>query len=268
MNRVRPSVAAGRFYPARRDELAGLLDRLCSSAHRTLPAGELRAVVAPHAGYMYSGTVAATAFAALPAPTPVLRVTLLGPSHFTPLDGAAASDADIWQTPLGDVLVDDELRAAAVDAGAIVDPGPHRDDHALEVELPFLQRRAGTDLRVLPIAVGGHSAEAIARLVSALAGDSVIVVSTDLSHYLGEAEARRRDRRTADAVVALDHESIGDRDACGASALRGLVACAGRAGWLCTLLDLRTSADAVGETDRVVGYGAFAFTDAARTEGP
>jgi len=259
---IRFPVAAGRFYPACRDELARLVDGLLSDARPSLPAGKLRALVAPHAGYVYSGAVAASAFSAIAAPAKVLRVALLGPSHFEPLDRAAVSDADIWQTPLGDVHVDDELRGAAVAAGAIVDSRPHGADHALEVELPFLERRVGADLRVLPIAVGGEDTGATARLVSALAGDSLIVVSTDLSHYLDYDAARARDRRTAGAVAALDHGAIRDRDACGAGALRGLVAHARRAGWLCTLLDLRTSADATGETRRVVGYGAFAFTEA------
>ena len=263
VNRIRPQVVAGRFYPARRDELARLVDWLLSAADAPVPVGELRALVAPHAGYVYSGAVAASAYSAIAAPTPGLRVALLGPSHFTPLDGSAVSDADIWKTPLGDVHVDDELRSAALAAGAVVDSRPHVADHALEVQLPFLQRRAGIDLGVLPIAVGGDSTDANARLVSALAGDSLIVVSTDLSHYLDDEAARARDRRTAEAVVALDAGAIRDRDACGAGALRGLVASAKRAGWRCTLLDLRTSADAAGETDRVVGYGAFAFTEAS-----
>ena len=261
MERIRFPVAAGRFYPARGDELARLVDGLLSNEHPPLSVGKLRALVAPHAGYLYSGAVAASAFSAIAVPAQSLRVALLGPSHFEPLDGAAVSDADIWQTPLGHVHVDDELRGAAVAAGAIVDSRPHRADHALEVELPFLQRRVGADLRVLPIAVGGHSTDATAHLISALAGDSLVVVSTDLSHYLDEDAARARDRRTAEALVALDDGAIRDRDACGAGALRGLVAHARRADWLCTLLDLRTSADATGETRRVVGYGAFAFTE-------
>jgi hypothetical protein len=127
------------------------------------------------------------------------------------------------------------------------------------VELPFLQRRVGDGLRVLPVAIGGD-AEETAAVVAALAEDALVVVSTDLSHYLDDDEARRVDRRTAEAVVALDDGAIGDRDACGADALRALLRHARAAAWTCVLIDLRTSADASGDRRRVVGYGAFAFT--------
>jgi hypothetical protein len=158
------------------------------------------------------------------------------------------------------VLVDEELRIAAVEAGADVDAAAHRDDHALEVQLPFLQRIAGGGLSVLPVAVGGHTTDTIAPLVSRLAETALIVVSTDLSHYLDDTEAQRRDRRTAERVTALDHREIGDHDACGASALRALLASAHDADWHCELLELRTSADAGAGTTSVVGYGAFALT--------
>jgi len=260
---TRAPVAAGSFYPARPGELAEIVDELLAAAHPSLPPGDLRALVAPHAGYVYSGAVAASAFAAIPAQLPLLRVSLLGPSHYEPLDGVAVSDAHAWKTPLGDVLVDDDLRAAAVAAGAAVDFRPHRADHALEVELPFLQRRVPSELRVLPVAVGGDRPDAAARVVAALARSSLIVVSTDLSHYLDDGAARARDRRTARAVVAVDYDLVRDGDACGAAALRALLASARGAGWAGTLLDLRTSADATGDTRRVVGYGAFAFTGRA-----
>jgi AmmeMemoRadiSam system protein B len=264
MGQIRPSVVAGRFYPAGQDELARLVDGVLAGARTPPSPGRLRALVAPHAGYAFSAAVAARAYATITGPAVRLRVALLGPSHYTPLAGAAVSGAVAWRTPLGEVPVDDELREAAVAAGAAVDDLPHREDHALEVQLPFLQRIAPAGLRICPVAVGGHGTEETARLVSALAGDALIVVSTDLSHYLEDAEARVRDRRTATSVAVLDPEGIGDRDACGAAALRGLVACAAGAGWLCTVLDLRTSADAGAGTGRVVGYGAFAFTDLPR----
>jgi AmmeMemoRadiSam system protein B len=140
-----------------------------------------------------------------------------------------------------------------------MDDEPHAEDHALEVELPFLQQRAGDGLRVLPVAIGGFADDTTA-VVTALGDDALIVVSTDLSHYHDDATARRLDRRTADAVLALDASAIAAADACGADALRCLLAHARRAGWHCTELDLRTSADASGDVERVVGYGAFALT--------
>jgi hypothetical protein len=256
--RVRDPVAAGGFYPGGADELAASVDRLVAATTPSRIDGELRAVVAPHAGYVYSGTVAAAAFATIRPQGEELRVALFGPSHFVPLRGAAVSGADAWLTPLGEVEVDAELREAAVAAGAVVDDQPHRADHALEVELPFLQRLAPHRLRVLPVAVG--EAGAGARVIAAVSPDALVVVSTDLSHYLDDDEARRVDRRTAEAVVALDDGAIGDRDACGADALRALLRHASAAAWTCVLIDLRTSADASGDRRRVVGYGAFAFT--------
>jgi AmmeMemoRadiSam system protein B len=254
---VRPPAVAGRFYPARGYQLARLVDGLLVAARSPLPDGELRAVVAPHAGYVYSGTVAATAFAAIRSRPRESRVVVLGPSHFVPLRHAAVTGADAWLTPLGAVPIDDELRDAAVAAGAVVDDEPHETDHALEVELPFLQRVVGERLRALPVAVGGR--REAAALVAAVSDAALIVVSTDLSHYHDDATARSLDRRTADAVVALDAAAIGDDAACGADALRGLVAHARRAGWTATLLALDTSAAASRDTQRVVGYGAFAF---------
>ena len=259
MNGVRPAVAAGCFYPADATELAQTVDGLLASARPPQTGGVLRALVVPHAGYAYSGAVAATAFASIREGGRPLRVAVLGPSHFLPLRRIAVSGARAWRTPLGVVPVDPELRSDAVAAAAVVDDGPHLHDHALEVELPFLQRRVGGELRVLPVAVGGEAAQT-AAVVAALAPHALVVVSSDLSHYLDDATTRKVDRRTAQAVVALDDSAIGERDACGAHALRGLLAHARQAGWTCTLLDLRTSADATGDCDRVVGYGAFALT--------
>jgi AmmeMemoRadiSam system protein B len=254
---ARPPAAADRFYPARRDELARLVDDLLAAARPSLPEGELRAVVAPHAGYVYSGAVAATAFAAAGSRPRSPRVVLLGPSHFVPLRRAAVTGADAWVTPLGAVGIDDDLRQAAVAAGAAVDDEPHATDHALEVELPFLQRDVGEELSALPVAVG--SGDDAAAIVAAVGDAALIVVSTDLSHYHDDATARALDRATADAVLALDAAAIGDDAACGAAALRGLVLHARRAGWTTTLLALDTSAASARDARRVVGYGAFAF---------
>ncbi|MGZ4388349.1 MAG: AmmeMemoRadiSam system protein B [Gaiellaceae bacterium] len=265
MSGVRQPVAAGLFYPARADELAATVERLLAAAEPPLPGGRLRALVVPHAGYAYSGAVAAAAFATLRPQPAGVRLALLGPSHYVPLDGAAVTAADAWRTPLGDVPVDIVLRDTAIEAGAVVDDRPHDDDHALEVELPFLQQIVGNGLRVLPVAVGGTAAE-LAGLLAALAAEALIVVSTDLSHYHDDATARKLDRRTADSVLALDAGAIGDLAACGADALRALLRHARHAGWASTLLDLRTSADASGELHRVVGYGAFAFTATRGTD--
>jgi AmmeMemoRadiSam system protein B len=247
-------VVAGLFYPADAGELAATVDALLDRAPRPTSAARPAALVAPHAGYSYSAPVAASAFVHA---THARRVVLLGPSHFVPLDGLAVSSADAWATPLGDVPVASDMRERARAAGAFVDDAPHDRDHALEVELPFLQRACPAGLEILPVAVGRSTAAAVAALVEAL--DALVVVSTDLSHYHPDAVARTLDRRTADAVVDRDPSGIADDAACGVFALRGLVEHARRHELDGELLDLRTSADTAGDAGRVVGYGAFAF---------
>ena len=250
---IRRPVAAGLFYPAHASALARTVDGLLAAAPRR-DGPPLGGLVAPHAGYAYSGCVAASAFALAPASA---LVVLLGPSHFTPLAGLALSSADAWETPLGTVPVSAELRQAALAAGAVVSDAPHRDDHALEVELPFLQRVCADGLAILPVAVGRTASADVADLIEAL--DAFVVVSTDLSHYLEHSRAQATDRDTATAVVARRPDEIGDDRACGVFALRGLVEHARRRNRELELLDLRTSADTAGDETRVVGYGAFAL---------
>lgn len=260
MTRVRPPVAAGTFYPGRAGALASLVDRLLEAAQ--LPDGGLPEVlIVPHAGYEYSGPVAAVGYAALRRQELPSRLVLLGPAHFWPLHGTAVPAADAWATPLGEVAIDAELREAAGERGAVIDDRPHADEHALEVQLPFLQRLAAVDLEVLPVAVGIADPGAVADLVAALSGGlgATIVVSTDLSHYHDAETARRLDRRTADAIVARDPSAIGTEDACGVHALRGVLEHARRSDLGVRMLDLRTSADTAGDPRRVVGYGAFAL---------
>ncbi len=255
---TRPPAVAGLFYPEDASELAATVDGLLDAASGD--GRSARAVVAPHAGYVYSGPVAASAYRALRERRGELgRIAILGPSHVVPLRGAAVPRADAWATPLGELPVDDGLRAAAAAAGAIVADELHASEHAAEVQLPFLQRLCEPVPSVLPVAVGESTVDEAASLVAALwdVADAVIV-STDLSHYLDQATARKVDRRTADAVVGRRADDIGRSDACGVFALRGLVEHARRVGASVRLLDLRTSADTTGTPDRVVGYAAFA----------
>ncbi len=251
---IRRPTVAGLFYPEDPSELAWAVDALLDQANSE-PAPGLRGLVAPHAGYVYSGPVAATAFALAPRRA---KVVLLGPSHFVPLDGLAVSGADAWATPLGKVPVAADLREFALAAGAVVDDAPHVRDHALEVELPFLQRACPEELEILPVAVGRTRPEDVAALMAAF--DALVVVSTDLSHYLDHKTAKEIDGQTAEAVVRRDLGGIGDSAACGVFALRGLVEHARRLDLEIDLLDLRTSADTSGEVKRVVGYGAFAVS--------
>jgi AmmeMemoRadiSam system protein B len=250
---TRRPVVAGLFYPDAPDELAATVDALLDLVERR-PRDGLRGLVAPHAGYPYSGPVAASAFRLAPRSA---KVALLGPSHFVPLDGLAVSSAEAWATPLGEVPIAADLREAALASGAVVDDVPHDRDHALEVQLPFLQRACSDGLEVLPVSVGHASPEDVAAMIDAL--DALVVVSTDLSHYQPESTALELDTRTADAVLACDPTAIADDGACGVDALRGLVEHARRAKLDVELLDLRTSADSTADTSRVVGYGAFAI---------
>jgi AmmeMemoRadiSam system protein B len=256
--RVRPPAVAGRFYPADPEELRDLVDRLLGGvrgrSRPVLPA----AVVAPHAGYRYSGAVAATAYAQLT--DAVTRVVLLGPAHSWPLDGMAVPGVDAVATPLGDVRVDEDARTAATALpGVAVDDRPHVGEHSLETQLPFLQRVLGPEVAVLPVLVGRTQPQSVAALLTALlATDGALaVVSTDLSHHLDEHSARERDRRTADAVLARDAGALGPDDACGHHPLRGLLHHAAERDLTVELLRLATSADSGAGRDRVVGYGAF-----------
>jgi AmmeMemoRadiSam system protein B len=258
--RIRPPAVAGLFYPAEPAELAATVDDLLAAADGRSDRAP-HAVVVPHAGYLYSGAVAAVAYRAVKERAAEIRqVVLFGPPHFIPLQGAAVPAADAWATPLGIVPVADGLRVAALGAGAVVDDVPHAPEHSLEVQLPFLQRVLQHEFSVLPVVVGEMPTRAAADLVAALWGgsDTLVVVSTDLSHYLDDGAARVFDRTTSEAIAGLRPEAIGDRAACGYRALRGFVEHARRAGLTIEILALATSADASGDRSRVVGYGAFA----------
>ena len=262
---MREPAVAGTFYPSDTDVLRAAVESYLQAAGPGLSATTLapKAIVAPHAGYAFSAAVAATAYArVLPLRPAVERVILLGPAHRVPLAAVAAPGADAFATPLGVVRVDVTARDALVDAGrVVVSDEAHAGEHSLEVHLPFLQVALG-DVAVLPLVVGRVPATSVADVLDAVWGgpETLIVVSTDLSHYHDHATATELDRRTAAAVVAKRPEALGPGDACGVFPLCGLLAAAQRHDLEVELLDLRTSADAGGGPDRVVGYGAFALS--------
>ncbi len=254
MGSVRPPAVAGLFYPADPTVLADQVDALLAGAANPR---EAPAYVVPHAGYVYSGRTAAVAYAGLPRDT--RRVVLVGPAHFAPLRGCAVGSAEAWRTPLGEVPVEDA--GALVEAGLVtVDDDAHAREHSLEVQLPFLQRVLAGSFGVLSIAVGSAAAGEVAAVISAaLAPGSVLLCSTDLSHYEPDEQARVQDAATLRAVVGLRSADVGVRDACGVFALRGLLAWAASRGRAPTVLDYATSADATGDRSRVVGYAAVAM---------
>jgi AmmeMemoRadiSam system protein B len=260
---VRPPAVSGRFYPADPAVLAADVDRFLAEGLGEAPAPH--AVVVPHAGYPYSGPVAGSSYRLVAARAgTVERVVLLGPAHFSWVPGLAVSSVAAFDTPLGRVPVDAGAReqALAASAAVAVDDEAHRPEHSLEVQLPFLQRCLD-EVPVLPLLVGQPEAATVADVLQLWWDDpgTLVVVSTDLSHYEDYATARRLDTRTAEAVVGVRPEDLGDRDACGAYALRGLLTLAWRRGAGVRLLDLRSSGDTAGPRDRVVGYGAFAVVD-------
>ena len=256
---IRRPAAAGTFYPADAGVLRRTIDELLEGdTARPGSTSSPKALIVPHAGYVYSGPVAACAYASMRGER-VRRVLLLGPAHFVALEGAATPAAAAWATPLGDVPIDPELVAVAAEAGASVSDRPHGPEHALEVQLPFLLRTLQPGFTILPVAVGVTRTDDVASLLERLWDRAdLVVVSTDLSHYLDDETAKRIDRATADAVLARDAAAIAEGSACGAFALRGLVELARRRDLTIRLLDLRTSADTAGDQRRVVGYGAFA----------
>jgi MEMO1 family protein len=267
---VRPPAVAGSFYPESEADLRETVTALLAAARDTLaatpaaPAGTSRApkaVIAPHAGYIYSGAIAASAFAAFaPIAAAIRKVVLLGPAHRVPVRGLALPEARGFATPLGVVEIDPGMARAASRLPQVrLQPEAHAPEHSLEVELPFLQVLLG-EFKLLPLVVGEASGEEVAEVLEQVWGDeeTAIVISSDLSHYLPYDTARRVDRETADAILRLAGP-FDPRRACGASPIGALLVEAKRRGLLPSLLDLRNSGDTAGDRRQVVGYGAFAF---------
>lgn len=259
--RARPPAVAGTFYPGSADRLRATVEALLADVpDASGPAP--KALVAPHAGYVYSGPIAASAYARLrPARETIRRVILLGPAHRVWVPGLATSGAPSFETPLGTI----ELDRAAIDAierlpQVARDDRAHAPEHSLEVQLPFLQVVLER-FTLVPLVVGGASAAQVEEVLAALWGgdETLVVVSSDLSHYLPYDVARELDGATGRAIVALDAGRVGEDQACGRVPLRGLLDYAVHHRLRAEQLDLRSSGDTAGSKDEVVGYGAFAF---------
>lgn len=268
MRDLRPAAVAGLFYPEAPAALAaGIRDYL--DAAPPVPAGAVRpkVLIVPHAGYVYSGPVAARAYARLAAAGAAIRhVVLLGPAHHIAVRGLAVPSAAAFATPLGSVPVDADAVSRALKLAQVCrSDTAHAAEHSLEVQLPFLQTLLD-DFGIAPFAVGDATAGEVAEVIDLLWGgpETLIVISSDLSHYRAYPDARDIDRRTAEAVLALsatlDHEQ-----ACGATPVNGLLMAARRRGLRPELLDLRNSGDTAGGRGRVVGYGSFVLTESEAT---
>jgi MEMO1 family protein len=262
--KIREPAVAGRFYPDDPVELRRLVnDLLAQVPPVTGPAP--KAIIAPHAGYPYSGPIAASAYAQLaPAREVIRRIILLGPAHYVAVQGLATASAEAFATPLGVVPVDLEALRLVRSLPQVRElDEAHAQEHSLEVQLPFLQVVLD-QFSVLPLAVGDAAPDEVMQVLDLLWGgpETRFVISSDLSHYHELQAARRLDQATAQAIEDLKPAAIGEERACGRISIQGLLQSARRHRLHARTLDLRTSGDTAGPRERVVGYGAFAFGEA------
>lgn len=254
----RPAAVAGSFYPAERAELAATLTALLAAA-RPAAMDVPKVLVVPHAGYIYSGSTAALAYATLAeARSRISRVVLLGPTHRVAVNGIAVPSVDSFVTPLGRIPVDHTAIASLADLpGLLVSDLAHAREHSLEVQLPFLQHCLSS-FSLVPLAVGHAPAELVARVIDRLWGgpETLIVISSDLSHFLPYAAAQERDRATCADILATTGD-LGPEQACGAYPLNGLAVVARQRHLQLQLLACCNSGDTAGDKTRVVGYAAF-----------
>jgi AmmeMemoRadiSam system protein B len=263
-DKVRAPAVAGRFYSADADALRQEVDDLLARADTAVEPTP-KAIIAPHAGFMFSGGVAATAYARLrPSAGRIRRVVILGPSHFVPVRGLAASSADWFETPLGRLRVDAGGLATALDFPAVETmDAAHAREHSIETQLPFIQRVLGNDVTIVPLVVGDATPTVIGQVLAALWGDNetAIAISSDLSHFHDDPAARDLDRTTARMIEGLRGAELGPDNACGFLPIAGLLWNAEQRDATIHTLELRTSADAGAPPDSVVGYGAFTLQE-------
>ena len=274
MEGVRPPGVAGSFYPGNRAELGAAVrgylsdakarDAKARDADTADEAGTTpKALIAPHAGYIYSGPIAASVYVRIVRGRDAIRrVVLLGPAHRVAFAGLAAPQADAFATPLGEVPLERDALERAIEFPQVrVFDAAHDLEHSLEVHLPFLQTILD-DFTLVPLVVGDADPEAVAEVLDGLWGgeETLVVVSTDLSHYSEYARAQRMDAATSNAIEALAPEKIDTEQACGRIPVQGLLLVARRRGMRARAIDVRNSGDTAGPRDSVVGYGAYALT--------
>lgn len=261
--RIREAAVAGLFYPQQPEKLrAAVRQYLNDAVPSNIPAGSLKAIVGPHAGYVYSGPIAGSAYAPLKdCARRIRRVVLFSPAHRVYVKGMAASSAEVFRSPLGQVALDH----AAVDGllklpGVQIHDAAHAPEHGVETHLPFLQEILGASgWTLVPLLVGEAEPGDVVPVLEALWGgpETLVVISSDLSHFLDYASARELDGRTAKAIVDLAPERFVENSACGRIPLAALLAVAKEKGLRAAQLDLRNSGDTAGSREQVVGYGAF-----------
>lgn len=260
MPSIRSPAVAGTFYPNDNHQLKEMVRGFLDACQSDAPPP--KAIIAPHAGYIYSGPIAASAYARVAnGRNTITRVVLLGPSHRVPFHGIAASDAQVFITPLGEVPIDGEALKAIRHLRQVHTLNEaHRWEHSLEVQLPFLQVVLA-NFKLVPLVVGEASAEEVSEVLEVLWGgpETLLIVSSDLSHYHNYNTARKMDNVTSDAIINYRPQDIHYEQACGRNPILGLLASAHRHGMHAETIDLRNSGDTAGPRDQVVGYGAYIF---------
>lgn len=263
--RIRPPAQAGRFYPGMPHMLEQEVCHMLAAARP--PRLRPKAMILPHAGYPYSGPIAATGYRLFQDEAAeggmIERILLLGPAHYVPVRGLAASGADAFATPLGEVRLDRRAIETLLELPQVqLNDAAHAPEHSLEVHLPFLQVALGR-FALVPLVVGQATPLQVAEVIERLWDGAAtrVIVSSDLSHFHDYATARALDRATAERILRLEGESLDGEDACGCRPISGLLEVARRRGLRPHLLDLRNSGDTAGDPSRVVGYGAFAFEE-------
>jgi len=259
---IRPPAVSGSFYPAEKNELATVLSSLFAGTRVMLKNKHIKALVVPHAGFIYSGQTASWGYRQLPQPRAHQHFILLGPSHYEYFLGVAADAAEFWETPLG------QIRQRSVSGkplrSAVIAPSVHALEHSLEVQLPFLQYLYQNHFSFTALLTGGNlNTHDVAHDLAAHHTSSLFVISSDLSHYLHEKDAREKDKKTIEAILHLDPDYF-DREenvACGQEAIKILIEMARVQKWQrqCIHYDTSASAFASGDKNRVVGYAAIAF---------
>jgi MEMO1 family protein len=260
---IRPAAVAGKFYPAQPSQLGRTVATFLEQA-RVGSSQNPKAVVAPHAGYVFSGPIAGSAFRAWSGQARTIRrIVLLGPSHYVAFPGIALPRAAAFATPFGNVRIDRDAVEQLRSLPRVHEFHPaHEQEHCLEVELPFLQQMM-SDFTIVPLVTGDATDEEVGEVVETLWGgdDTRFVLSSDLSHYHDYETARRIDRSTAEAIEGIRPEKLSANQACGHLAIRGFLKAAKQRRLSARTLDLRNSGDTAGPRDSVVGYGAFAFEE-------
>lgn len=264
MENIRPTAVAGMFYPANSDVLADMVKNALTQASPSSETHIPKALIVPHAGYIYSGAIAASAYQYLqPIRDIIKRVVIIGPSHRVGFHGLALSSADSFETPLGYIQIDKSAQAKLLDIeGVHIMDQAHAAEHSLEVQLPFLQQLLD-DFSIIPIVAGNASPQQVAKVIETLwlGPETLIVISSDLSHYHDYQTAQQLDQATSQAIVGLDFHAIHSDNACGCVGINGLLKFAHEHPLAVSMVDLRNSGDTAGDKDRVVGYGAYLFED-------